>query len=76
MAQFRLTANREKWLGGVEKRPLGSPSLDLRSRRRTVTEHFEWADETCNPSVGCDEIAPKCERYYSADVLDGDREQG
>jgi protein gp37 len=40
-----------------------------------VTEDFEWADETCNPSEGCDKIAPEWEHCYAADVLDGDREQ-
>jgi hypothetical protein len=60
-------------LGGVEKRLLVSPSVDLRSRRRTVTEDFEWADETCNPSEGCDKITPECEHCFA---VEGDREQG
>ena len=38
-----------------------------------MTENFEWTDGTWNPSVGCDEIAPECERCYA---VEGEREQG
>lgn len=40
-----------------------------------MTEEFEWADETCDPSEGGDKITSECEHCHALDVLDGDREQ-
>ena len=60
---------------GVLRDDPWSPSVHRRSGRRTVTEEFEWADETCDPSEGGDKITSECEHCHALDVLDGDREQ-